>query len=98
MRISTINNGKERSAKAIAVAVTKDQDQDEDGKKPKKEKKEWEKDHSGDAEKRMQEMVRLQGRLTKKGGVMMSTGTSEFQIAGGDALERLVNPNGRAYK
>ncbi|KAJ3567313.1 hypothetical protein NP233_g6439 [Leucocoprinus birnbaumii] len=51
---------------------------------------EWEIGHSGDAEKRMQAMVRAQGRLTKKGGVMMSSGASEFQIAGGDALEKLV--------
>jgi len=38
----------------------------------------------------MQAVVRAQGRLTKKGGVMMSSGTSEFQIAGGDALVKLV--------
>lgn len=52
---------------------------------------EWETDRSGDSEKRMQAMVRAQGRLTKKGGVMMSSGASEFQIAGGDALEKLVH-------
>ncbi|KAF5351741.1 hypothetical protein D9756_007582 [Leucocoprinus leucothites] len=51
---------------------------------------EWEIGHSGDAEKRMQAMVRVQGRLTKKGGVMMSSGASEFQIAGRDALEKFV--------
>jgi len=51
---------------------------------------EWENDHFGDSEKRMQAVVRAQGRLTKKGGVMMSSGTSEFQIAGGDALVKLV--------
>ncbi|KAJ7747331.1 P-loop containing nucleoside triphosphate hydrolase protein [Mycena metata] len=56
----------------------------------KKRAREWEVDHSGEAERRMQEVVRLQGRLTKKGGVMMSSGASEFQIAGGTALERLV--------
>ncbi|KAJ7188019.1 P-loop containing nucleoside triphosphate hydrolase protein [Mycena filopes] len=56
----------------------------------KKRAREWEVDHSGEAERRMQEVVRLQGRLTKKGGVMMSSGASEFQIAGGSALERLV--------
>jgi ATP-dependent RNA helicase DDX31/DBP7 len=47
-------------------------------------------DHDGDAERRMQEVVRSQGRLSKAGGVMMSTGTSEFQIASGYALEKLV--------
>ncbi|KAF7321761.1 RNA helicase [Mycena kentingensis (nom. inval.)] len=52
--------------------------------------REWETDHSGDAEQRMQKVVRAQGRLSKKGGVMMSSGASEFQIAGGAALEALV--------
>ena len=44
-----------------------------------------------DTEKRMQEIVRKQGKLTKKGGAMVSTGVSEFQIMGGDSLEKLVN-------
>ncbi|KAJ6594117.1 P-loop containing nucleoside triphosphate hydrolase protein [Mycena capillaripes] len=56
----------------------------------KKRAREWEVDHSGEAERRMQAVVRSQGRLTKKGGVMVSSGASEFQIAGGAALERLV--------
>ncbi|KAJ7446282.1 P-loop containing nucleoside triphosphate hydrolase protein [Mycena galericulata] len=56
----------------------------------KKRAREWEVDHSGEAERRMQEVVRSQGRLTKKGGVMVSSGASEFQIAGGAALERLA--------
>ncbi|KAK0504751.1 DEAD-domain-containing protein [Armillaria luteobubalina] len=47
-----------------------------------------------DAESRMTEIVRSQGRLSKKGGVMNRSGTSEFQIAGGDALEKLVNHMG----
>jgi ATP-dependent RNA helicase DDX31/DBP7 len=53
--------------------------------------KEWDRDHSGDAEKRMQAVVRAQGRLTKKGGLMVSTGTSQFQVPSGADLERLVN-------
>jgi ATP-dependent RNA helicase DDX31/DBP7 len=44
-----------------------------------------------DAERRMHVAVRNQGRLVKKGGMMVSSGLSEFQIASGDALERLVN-------
>ncbi|OSD06819.1 DEAD-domain-containing protein [Trametes coccinea BRFM310] len=44
-----------------------------------------------EAEKRMEQVVRAQGRLTKKGGKMVSSGTSEFQIAGGYDLEKLVN-------
>ena len=51
--------------------------------------KDWEQ-HDGDAEKRMKAIVRAQGRLTKKGGVMISSGASEFQISGGTALEKLV--------
>ena len=42
-------------------------------------------------EQRMQVAVRNQGRLVKKGGAMVSSGLSEFQIASGDALERLAN-------
>ena len=43
-----------------------------------------------DAERRMEKVVREQGRLTKKGGKMVSSGISEFQVAGGYALEKLV--------
>ena len=53
--------------------------------------KEWDRDHSGAAGKRMQAVVRAQGRLTKKGGFMVSTGASQFQVPGGSDLERLVN-------
>ncbi|KAF7315471.1 RNA helicase [Mycena indigotica] len=56
----------------------------------KRSKREWEADHTGDAEQRMQKVVRAQGRLSKKGGIMMTSGVSEFQIAGGAALEALV--------
>jgi ATP-dependent RNA helicase DDX31/DBP7 len=44
-----------------------------------------------DTERRMEHVVRAQGRLTKKGGKMITSGTSEFQIAGGYDLEKLVN-------
>ncbi|KAJ3883642.1 P-loop containing nucleoside triphosphate hydrolase protein [Lentinula edodes] len=50
----------------------------------------WEITHSGDAERRMRDIVRAQGRQSKKGGVMMSSGSSEFQIAGGYDLEKMV--------
>ncbi|KIY49111.1 DEAD-domain-containing protein [Fistulina hepatica ATCC 64428] len=43
-----------------------------------------------DTERRMQEAVRAQGRLAKQGGVLMRSGESEFQIAGGEALAKLV--------
>ncbi|KAF9568012.1 DEAD-domain-containing protein [Agrocybe pediades] len=52
--------------------------------------KEWERDHSGDAERRMQAVVRAQGRLTKQGGVMASMGASEFQISGTAELEKML--------
>jgi len=48
-------------------------------------------DGGQEAEQRMNVAVRNQGRLVKKGGAMMSSGLSEFQVASGDALERLVN-------
>ncbi|KAG6848700.1 hypothetical protein H0H93_014787 [Arthromyces matolae] len=51
----------------------------------------WDIDHSGDAEKRMQAVVRAQGRLTKKGGALASRDASEFQISGGYDLEKLIN-------
>jgi ATP-dependent RNA helicase DDX31/DBP7 len=44
-----------------------------------------------DTEQRMTAVVRSQGRLSKKGGVMVTSGASEFQIAGGDALESLMH-------
>ncbi|KIJ67627.1 hypothetical protein HYDPIDRAFT_108501 [Hydnomerulius pinastri MD-312] len=47
-------------------------------------------ERTGDAEIRMTEVVRAQGRMSKKGGKMISSGTNEFQIAGGAALEKLV--------
>ncbi|KAL5523703.1 hypothetical protein ACEPAG_7876 [Sanghuangporus baumii] len=47
-------------------------------------------DHDTTAEARMQEVVRRQGRLVKKGGMLMATGTDEFQVAGGGDLEKLV--------
>lgn len=43
-----------------------------------------------DTEQRMTAVVRKQGRLSKKGGLMVTSGASEFQIASGDALESLV--------
>ena len=46
-------------------------------------------DGGQDAERRMHVAVRNQGRLVKKGGAMISSGLSEFQVASGDALERL---------
>ncbi|KAF9230306.1 hypothetical protein BU15DRAFT_57405, partial [Melanogaster broomeanus] len=47
-------------------------------------------ERTGDAEGRMTEVVRAQGRMSKKGGKMIRSGTDEFQIASGAALEKLV--------
>ncbi|KAJ3528350.1 hypothetical protein NMY22_g9454 [Coprinellus aureogranulatus] len=44
----------------------------------------------GESEKRMKAVVRAQGRLSRKGGKMTRTDTSEFQIMGTDYLEKLV--------
>ncbi|KAL0956423.1 hypothetical protein HGRIS_002571 [Hohenbuehelia grisea] len=46
--------------------------------------------YSKDAEKRMNDIVRAQGRLSKHKGLMVSSGTSEFQIAGADTLAKLL--------
>ncbi|KAG0694371.1 hypothetical protein DFH29DRAFT_880754 [Suillus ampliporus] len=45
----------------------------------------------GGAEQRMQNIVRAQGRLSKKGGKMISSGTDKFQIASGAALDSFVH-------
>ena len=45
----------------------------------------------GGSERRMQHVVRVQGRMSKRGGVMMSTGASEFQVPTGKMLENLVS-------
>ncbi|KAG2086326.1 P-loop containing nucleoside triphosphate hydrolase protein [Suillus discolor] len=42
-------------------------------------------------EQRMQDVVRAQGRLSRKGGKMISSGTDEFQIPSGAALNSLVH-------
>lgn len=53
--------------------------------------KDWDEEHDKDAESRMREAVRLQGRLSKKKGVLMSYGgMGEFQVASGDVLEKLT--------
>lgn len=44
-------------------------------------------------EDRMREAVRAQGRLTKQGGAIVSSGASEFQLPGGAALESLAGRN-----
>ncbi|KAI6169474.1 DEAD-domain-containing protein [Pisolithus thermaeus] len=45
---------------------------------------------TGNAEARMKEVVRKQGRTLKKDGKMISSGIDEFQITSGTALEYLV--------
>ncbi|KAH0588956.1 hypothetical protein H2248_004738 [Termitomyces sp. 'cryptogamus'] len=59
--------------------------------KPREKRDKWEVDRNGEVEKRMQAVVRAQGRLTKKGGALVSSDASEFQISGGYDLEKLVN-------
>lgn len=51
-------------------------------------------EHDMSAEKRMEHIVRKQGRLVKKGGVLIASGTDEFQIAGGYDLEKLMSQSG----
>lgn len=47
-------------------------------------------EYDQEAEKRMKAVVRAQGRLSKKGGTMMRTDTSEFQVMDTNYLEKLV--------
>lgn len=52
--------------------------------------KDWNEEHDKDAEVRMKEAVRAQGRLSKKKGVLMSYGgMDEFQVASSNVLEKL---------
>lgn len=46
---------------------------------------------NADAERRMKAVVRAQGKLTKKGGSMISSGVSEFQIMAPDYLEKMAS-------
>lgn len=43
-----------------------------------------------ETEMRMREAVRAQGRMSKKGGILVASGASEFQVTGGDYLEKLL--------
>ncbi|KAK7472724.1 ATP-dependent RNA helicase dbp7 [Stygiomarasmius scandens] len=52
--------------------------------------KKWDQDSRGDVGQRMHDIVRSQGRQLKKGGLMGNSNVSEFQIAGGYDLEKLV--------
>ncbi|KAF8261567.1 hypothetical protein EI94DRAFT_1745716 [Lactarius quietus] len=61
------------------------------GRRPKRGRGDESGEDDPEAERRMRAAVRSQGRLVKKGGAMASSGLSEFQVASGDALERLVN-------
>jgi ATP-dependent RNA helicase DDX31/DBP7 len=46
--------------------------------------------HEAETEARMREAVRAQGRMSKKAGMLMTSGASEFQVTGGDYLEKLL--------
>jgi ATP-dependent RNA helicase DDX31/DBP7 len=56
----------------------------------KEREREWQETYDPETEARMSKAVREQGRLSKKQGKLVSTGTSEFQIASGDVLEAMV--------
>jgi ATP-dependent RNA helicase DDX31/DBP7 len=79
---STVSgHGKSRSATSAKRQTRRPRQRGEDS----------ESDDDPDSERRMRTAVRSQGRLVKKGGAMVSSGLSEFQVTSGDALERLVN-------
>jgi ATP-dependent RNA helicase DDX31/DBP7 len=74
-------HGKSRTATSAKRQRRRPRERDEDG----------DSDDGPDSEQRMRAAVRKQGRHVKKGGAMVSSGSLEFQVASGDALERLVN-------
>ncbi|KAJ1304752.1 hypothetical protein OPQ81_005890 [Rhizoctonia solani] len=93
-------------AKAFALrdapgAVAKPSNKSKSGKpksksksEPKSKRKRGE-DSSGSEEEaeteiRMREAVRAQGRMSKKGGMLVASGASEFQVTSGDYLEKLL--------
>ncbi|KAL5631283.1 hypothetical protein ACGC1H_006963 [Rhizoctonia solani] len=47
-------------------------------------------EEEAETETRMREAVRAQGRMSKKSGVLVASGASEFQVTSGDYLEKLV--------
>ncbi|CAE6434376.1 unnamed protein product [Rhizoctonia solani] len=47
-------------------------------------------EEEAEAEARMREAVRAQGRMSKKGGMLVASGASEFQVTSGDYLEKLL--------
>ncbi|CAE6416757.1 unnamed protein product [Rhizoctonia solani] len=47
-------------------------------------------EEEAEAEGRMREAVRAQGRMSKKGGMLVASGASEFQVTSGDYLEKLL--------
>jgi ATP-dependent RNA helicase DDX31/DBP7 len=62
--------------------------------KPKKEGKkerDWQETYDPKTEARMNKAVRDQGKLTKRKGKLVSSGTGEFQIASGYDLEKMAS-------
>ncbi|KAH7339789.1 P-loop containing nucleoside triphosphate hydrolase protein [Rhizoctonia solani] len=47
-------------------------------------------EEEAETEARMREAVRAQGRMSKKGGMLVASGASEFQVTSGDYLEKLL--------
>ncbi len=89
--ITGAGNGAQRTRQEKVIHSSNPKAKNKTVRSHQRRREEREIDNSGGAEKRMQATVRAQGRLTKKGGLMMSSGASEFQIAGGDALEKLAH-------
>jgi ATP-dependent RNA helicase DDX31/DBP7 len=79
--------------KSNARQAAKDKDgarKDRPAGKEREREHEWQETYDPETEARMSRAVREQGRLSKHKGKLVSSGASEFQVAGGDALEALV--------
>ncbi|CAE6471235.1 unnamed protein product [Rhizoctonia solani] len=80
---------KSRSASKVK---SKSKSKAESGAKSKRKRGDDSSDDEDEAETevRMREAVRAQGRMSKRGGVLVASGASEFQVTGRDYLEKLV--------
>lgn len=80
-----------KSSKSIAIAIANKAKETADGKRKGKNKRSAAAMlDTQSTEDRMREAVRAQGRLTKQGGAIVSSGVSEFQLPVASVLEMMV--------
>ncbi|CAE6429356.1 unnamed protein product [Rhizoctonia solani] len=77
-------------AKSKSSAKSKSKSKPESKPKRKRGHDSSDSEDEAEAETRMREAVRAQGRMSKKGGMLVASGASEFQVTSGDYLEKLL--------